>query len=203
MIIEYMLEQVGDSFSMKAPGFVGDGGYWSDPDSFTYVGWAPPLAEREFYLPESVVVLDKASFIARVLDINSRYPAQDYESDLENPTTLTTEQVTAQASSWWDYKVEEHLNSPIRVTTGLEGEDSYIVVTFAKKGIIVTGTPTLTVLSGEASIVATLVSKSYNSLTFRAPNVSTIDLPANSSIELNGGSITDGEVALPLYLGDL
>jgi hypothetical protein len=203
MIIEYMLEQVGDSFSMKAPGFVGDGGYWDDPDSFTYVGWAPPLAEREFYLPESILVLDKASFIARALDLHGRYPMQDYESDLENPTTLTTEQVTAQASSWWDYKVDEHLNKPISITTELEGEDSYIVVTFAKKGIIVMGTPTLTVLSGEASIAATLVSKSYNSLTFRAPNVSTIELPANSSIELNGGSITDGEVALPLYLGDL
>lgn len=201
MIVEYMLQQVGDGSSMKTPSFVKDGGYWFDQDNFTYVGWVPPLVEREFYVPESIVTLSKESFISRALDIHSRYPMQDIEE--EEPIVLTEEQVVERATDWWDYKTIEHLNSPSSISTTLVEDGVEIKVLFAKKGVVVTGDPYIIVTSGDSNITASLFAKSYNSLTFKALNVTEVVIPDNSSIALNGGTITNGETDLPIYLGDL
>lgn len=96
MIVEYKLD--AGPRGMVVPTWVKDGGYFQDPDSFTMVGWTPD-APREFKVPDSVLVLDKAALTARVLGIHSRYPMRG-----EGEIALTTEQVTTLVSDWYDSK---------------------------------------------------------------------------------------------------
>ena len=94
MIIEYKLD--AGPFGMICPLWVKDGGYYSDPDNFTMVGWTND-APREFKVPDTVTVLNKAALTTRVLDIHSRYTFID-----EDGEDMTTDQVTAMVSTWFD-----------------------------------------------------------------------------------------------------
>jgi hypothetical protein len=94
MIIEYKLD--AGPFGMICPLWVKDGGYYSDPDNFTMVGWTND-APREFKVPDTVTVLNKAALTTRVLDIHSRYTFMD-----EDGEDMTTDEVTALVSAWYD-----------------------------------------------------------------------------------------------------
>ena len=94
MIIEYKLD--AGPFGMICPLWVKDGGYYSDPDNFTMVGWTND-APREFKVPDTVTVLNKAALTTRVLDIHSRYTFKDADD-----ADMTTDGVTAMVSTWYD-----------------------------------------------------------------------------------------------------
>ena len=98
MIIEYKLD--AGPQGMTIPHWVKDGGYYRDPDDFTMVGWTND-APREFKVPDSVTVLDKAALTTRVLNLHSRYPMYTEDSD-GNPVVMTTEEVTSHVSTWYD-----------------------------------------------------------------------------------------------------
>lgn len=98
MIIEYKLD--AGPHGMTIPAWVKDGGYYRDPDNFTMVGWTND-APREFKVPETVTVLDKAALTTRVLNIHGRYPMQKEDSE-GNPVNMTTDEVTAEVSTWYD-----------------------------------------------------------------------------------------------------
>lgn len=99
MIIEYMLVRELDR--KRAPSWVEDGGYFPDPDNKTLIGWSPDLADRDYYVPDSVVELNRASLTARVLDINTRYPAMKPGED-GTPMPVTDEELTATVNAWCD-----------------------------------------------------------------------------------------------------
>jgi len=88
MIIEYML--VRELGQKRTPSWVEDGGYFMNPDDNTLIGWSPDLADRDYYIPDTVLKLTRAELITRVKDINSRYPSVDIDgnnvtdTDLEN-----------------------------------------------------------------------------------------------------------------------
>jgi len=98
MIIEYKLD--AGPHGMTVPTWVKDGGYYRDPDNFTMVGWTPD-APREFKVPETVTVLDKAALTTRTLDMHGRYPMQK-EGDDGSLVDMTTDEVTAEVSTWYD-----------------------------------------------------------------------------------------------------
>jgi len=98
MIIEYKLD--AGPHGMTVPTWVKDGGYYRDPDNFTMVGWTNN-APREFKVPETVTVLDKAALTTRVLNIHGRYAMQK-EDDGGNFVDMTTDEVTAEVSTWYD-----------------------------------------------------------------------------------------------------
>lgn len=99
MIIEYMLVREMDR--KRAPSWVEDGGYFTDPDNKTLVGWSPDLADRDYYVPDTVVELTRAGLIARVQDINSRYPGQkpDENGDM---VPVTDADIAAMVDAWCD-----------------------------------------------------------------------------------------------------
>jgi hypothetical protein len=99
MIIEYML--IREAGKKLAPSWVEDGGYFIDPDNKTLVGWSPDLADRDYYVPDTVVELDRAGLVARVLDINTRYPAMKAGED-GAPVAVTDEELEAMANAWCD-----------------------------------------------------------------------------------------------------
>ena len=99
MILEYML--VREMGSKRAPSWVEDGGYFMDPDNNTLIGWSPDMANRDYYVPDSVVELNRASLIARVLDINTRYPTMELDED-GSSVPATDEELTATVNAWCD-----------------------------------------------------------------------------------------------------
>lgn len=98
MIIEYKLD--AGPQGMTIPNWVKDGGYYTDPDNFTMVGWTND-APREFKVPETVTVLDKAGLTTRVLNIHGRHALKKVNSNGEI-VDMTTDEVTAEVSTWFD-----------------------------------------------------------------------------------------------------
>ena len=79
MILEYML--IREMGVKRAPSWVEDGGYFTDPDDKTLIGWTPDLADRDYYVPDSVVELTRAELKTRVRDIDTRYPMLDADGN--------------------------------------------------------------------------------------------------------------------------
>lgn len=92
MILEYKLD--AGPHGMVTPYWVKDGGYFYNPDNYTFVGWSPDV--REYKIPDSVLVLTQEELVSRVLAIHSLHPFND-----ELGTNMTTEQVTNLVNSWY------------------------------------------------------------------------------------------------------
>lgn len=95
MILEYML--VREAGAKRAPSWVEDGGYFLNPDNNTMVGWSPDLADRDYYVPDSVTELTRAELKTRVRSIDSNYPMLDIEGN-----ELSDSAVDAIVDAWCD-----------------------------------------------------------------------------------------------------
>jgi len=95
MIIEYML--VREMGSKRAPSWVEDGGYFMDPDNNTLIGWSPDLANRDYYVPDSVTELTRAELKTRVRGINANYPMTDQDGN-----ELSDSAIEAIVVAWCD-----------------------------------------------------------------------------------------------------
>jgi hypothetical protein len=76
---------------------VENGGYFTDPDNNTLIGWSPDLANRDYYVPDSVVDLTRAELKTRVRDIDTRYPMLDIDGN-----ELSDASVDALVDAWCD-----------------------------------------------------------------------------------------------------
>lgn len=97
MIYEYMLNRKNKQ--LIVPEWVEDGGYFYDTATHTMLGWSPNLANREYYIPDSVVVLTKQDAIDRVLAMHHINNMLDVDN---NP--MSDADVTALVSNWYDEK---------------------------------------------------------------------------------------------------
>ena len=52
------------------PPWLENGGYYYNPSNSTYVGFVLPESEREFFVPDDVVELDQAAFMARCIPLS-------------------------------------------------------------------------------------------------------------------------------------
>lgn len=95
MIIEYMLIKEMDL--KRAPSWIEDGGYFQNPDDFTLVGWSPDAGQRDYYIPDTVVVLTRETLLARQLAIHTAYPGKDIDGN-----AITEQQVTDMINAWCD-----------------------------------------------------------------------------------------------------
>jgi hypothetical protein len=90
-ILEYKLEaSVG---GMRCPEWVEDGGYFSNPDDFSMIGWARDSAE--WYTPDTVVTLTPVQLEDRQVAIHALYPMKN-----EDGVDLTEAEVRARVQSW-------------------------------------------------------------------------------------------------------
>jgi hypothetical protein len=102
-VAEYMLHNREGDRRRWVPGFIGDRGHWYNPANHTYIGWIPD--QRDFYVPESVHILSKSDFVTRTLNMHSANPMSKRvanEDGSESDVTMTNEEVTALAESWFD-----------------------------------------------------------------------------------------------------
>lgn len=100
-VIEYMLLRDNGSQQRFTPGFVKDRGHHFSPIDNTLIGWIED--KRDYYVPDTIVILTKEKFIERQLEIHSKFPMEE-RSTLPDQlaTVLTDEQVRERSSEWYD-----------------------------------------------------------------------------------------------------
>jgi len=94
-IIEYKLHPIPLN-GMKAPDFVTDGGYWNNPDDYTFIGYIPDGVE--YYVPDTLVTYTLAELQARQRAIHAKYPMKKPDSDDD----MTDDEVNALVKEWVD-----------------------------------------------------------------------------------------------------
>ncbi len=99
MILEYKLHMTAGG--MKAPEWIEDGGYWKKPDH-TMIGWSPDEKDREYYIPDTVLVLTATDLENRLLAMHSETPFTKYPDDPSDSdqVELNTDEVKKLASDW-------------------------------------------------------------------------------------------------------
>ena len=106
MIIEYMLVREMDV--KRTPSWIEDGGYFFDREFNTYVGYSPDLANRDYYVPDTVVTLTRAELKTKLLTMHNRYAPSSgkYLFTDEDNNPLNNTQVEAMADTWCDERGE-------------------------------------------------------------------------------------------------
>jgi len=100
-VVEYKLHRIDGANPTKViPPFIEDGGHWPK-DNGTLVGWTVPSAQRDWYVPSTLVELDKAAVVTRLLAMHSVSPFLIGDV-IEDGEEMTTDQVTAFAETWYD-----------------------------------------------------------------------------------------------------
>lgn len=102
-VVEYKLHKLdGASQTKVIPPFIEDGGYWGKPDG-TLLGWTVPSGSRDWYVPSTLVELDKAGVVSRLLAMHG-VTAFTVENDdpSADQVEMNTDQVTTMAEAWYD-----------------------------------------------------------------------------------------------------
>jgi hypothetical protein len=110
-VAEYMLTNDEGNQRRFVPGFIGDRGHWYNPVDHTFVGWISE--NRDFYVPDTIVYLDKAAFVARTLAMHAANPMRkpgENPGMMEQGDVMTEAEVTTMAEQWFDAFVEKNAN---------------------------------------------------------------------------------------------
>lgn len=109
-LVEFMLHAApGGNFNKREiPGFIrGSADFFNSADN-THVGWVAD--NRDFYLPDSVVVLTKETFAQRLVAMHQASPMRKESTINEQGETvegvvMTDEEVTTLANEKYDFIV--------------------------------------------------------------------------------------------------
>lgn len=193
-----MLHPEGYHGNRVTPNFIAEGGAWFNPENFTYLGWVLPLAERRYYIPDNLTVLDLEAAIARVKAIHSSHPF--FELDNNNQEVTMSENLLVQrVQEWYNSLLINYRQVPIEVESSYDKDSKILRITviYKRVGLVVKGHPTLDVTITQIPITLTFERVTPSSVIFssviNASHGDTIIIPRLSSINLNGGSITNGD----------
>lgn len=107
-VVEYKMHKSGSA--KIVPDFIAECGHWYNPVDHTFVGWVHDTPD--YYIPDTLVYLNKDQFVARVLTMHAQEPLRAGNDEMAvGGELLTTEQVSALASSWYDEFVTR--NTPV------------------------------------------------------------------------------------------
>ena len=99
MILEYKLHMTAGG--MKAPEWVDDGGYFHDSANKTFVGWSPDEADREYYIPDTVVTLTASELNTKVLAQHAANPfMRPPDGESGDDVEMTNDEVSAMVTDW-------------------------------------------------------------------------------------------------------
>ena len=100
-VVEYMMHRSNGSNRKEVPGFIGDRGHHFNPTDKTFIGWVED--ERDYYVPDSVIVLTKEEFVARQLGIHAASPMlKEMSEPDEEAVPMTEEEVRVASAAWYD-----------------------------------------------------------------------------------------------------
>jgi hypothetical protein len=95
-IVEYKLHAV--SQGMTTPGFIRNGGHYSNPDDSTMLGFVPDPCE--YYLPDTLEFLTLDEAKTRQLAIHAKYAMCKQDIETMEMTEMTDVEVEAQMDIW-------------------------------------------------------------------------------------------------------
>ena len=94
MIIEYKL--IKTDRGVHAPAWVEDGGYFYNQADKTMIGYTPDEANRDYYVPDSVLTLTEQQAIDRSLAIHAVTPYKNADG-----VDMSIAEVSAMVSTWY------------------------------------------------------------------------------------------------------
>jgi hypothetical protein len=97
-IAEYKLHGHPAGKGQVTPGFIQNGGYYSNPDDHTMLGFVDDPAE--YYLPDTLVYYTLAEAKTRQLAIHANYPMHKIAVDGGSNEVMTDAEVEAQMDEW-------------------------------------------------------------------------------------------------------
>lgn len=98
--LKYKMHRTGKGASRRAPPWIENGGFYSDPDTNEWIGYSADAANRNYYVPDTVVELTQAELIAYVQDVHSRYPMKKLADDGVTVTNMTDSEVATHVTNW-------------------------------------------------------------------------------------------------------
>ena len=104
--VEYKLHR-NDHGNLRTPSWMSDGGYYQNPADNSMVGFVPVESEREWYVPDSALVLSQSEFVARGMAMHSATPFQNMGDDDTSMTPMTDAQATEMLTAFYQSKVAE------------------------------------------------------------------------------------------------
>ena len=96
-IVEYKLHGNPAGKGMITPGFIHNGGYYSNPDDHTMLGCVDDPAE--YWIPDTVDYKTLAEAKTRQLAIHAKYPMKKMNADREMED-MTDAEVELQMDEW-------------------------------------------------------------------------------------------------------
>ena len=101
-ILEYKLHLSEDG--LVKPIWITNGGYFNNPDDYTYIGVA--VKPNEFHIPDTVNVLTLAEVKTRQLAIHGKHPMPRFHftdgKNAEDNPHLTNDEIEANIDTWHD-----------------------------------------------------------------------------------------------------
>jgi hypothetical protein len=108
-LVEFKKHPVsGGMRGSKIPDFIRGSADYHNPTDNTYVGWV--ANNRDFYLPDTIVELDRAAFTTRMLAIHAVQPLSTFNGPESAPSVMTEAQVTTYAEETYD-RIVAHCQS--------------------------------------------------------------------------------------------
>jgi len=105
--VEYKLNR-NDRGKLTTPSWMTDGGYYQNPADKSMVGFVPVESEREWYVPDSALVLSQSEFVARGMAMHSANPFQKMGDDPSaDMTPMTDAEATQMLTTFYQSKVAE------------------------------------------------------------------------------------------------
>ena len=104
--VEYKLHR-NDRGNLTTPSWMSDGGYYQNPADNSMVGFVPVESEREWYVPDTALVLSQSEFVARCMTIHSATPFQNMGDGATEMTPMTDAEVTEMLTAFYQSKVAE------------------------------------------------------------------------------------------------
>lgn len=95
-VIEYKFN-IGEDGRLVIPGYVEDRGHWYNPDDHTYLGWVKAEADREYWVPDTIVTKTKAECVTRAIGMMPMYRDSD-----ETEVAMDSAEITTMMENWYD-----------------------------------------------------------------------------------------------------
>lgn len=96
-VIEYKFN-IGEDGRLVIPGYVEDRGHWYNPADHTYLGWVKDEADREYWVPDTIIAKTKAECVARTIGM---MPIMQLDSD-GTEVAMDSAEVTTMMENWYD-----------------------------------------------------------------------------------------------------
>lgn len=116
--VEYKLHRDTQNKMGKTPEFISSGGYDFNESDYTYVGYIAKQSENIFYIPDTLVYLDSASYIERRANLKYTNPGEFLLLDSDGgilgyddngyPLKMSDDSCRTEASLQWDELIRYH-----------------------------------------------------------------------------------------------